>query len=66
MAVHPGPGTAPGAASVHGRGRVCHWPHRCMKRAGIAKGDLIDGATTGKPALTLPALMEPGVKVLSY
>ena len=37
-----------------------------MKQTGNAEGDLIDGSTTGKPALTFPALMEPGVKVLSY
>jgi predicted peroxiredoxin len=38
----------------------------CAKHAGIAKDDLIDGITHGKPEVTLPALFQENGRTLSY
>jgi predicted peroxiredoxin len=46
-------------------GRVIVCP-MCMKRVGITQDDLMDGVTVGKPSVTVPALLKPGVKVMSY
>jgi len=38
----------------------------CMRQAGLTPDELIDGVTVGTPPVTIPALMAPGVKVMSY
>lgn len=38
----------------------------CLRQAGLTAEDLIEGAVLGRPELTLPALMDPQTRVISY
>ncbi|MEZ5582834.1 MAG: hypothetical protein R3F37_08765 [Candidatus Competibacteraceae bacterium] len=51
-------------AFIEKGGKVIVCP-MCLKHAGFSPDDLIDGATMGKPEVTLPALYGSS-KVLSY
>ena len=38
----------------------------CQEKAGIADEDLLEGTTKGSPDVTIPLVMDPDVKILSY
>jgi copper(I)-binding protein/predicted peroxiredoxin len=38
----------------------------CLKRAGFAPGDLIDGVAMGHPDKVMPAIFDPATKVISW
>lgn len=38
----------------------------CQEKAGIADEDLLEGTIKGKPDLTIPLILNPDVKLLSY
>ncbi len=38
----------------------------CQEKAGIADEDLLEGTTKGSPDVTIPLVMDPNTKILSY
>ncbi len=38
----------------------------CIKRYGLKKEDLIDGVVVGNPDITIPAMLDKNVKVISW
>ena len=38
----------------------------CQEKAGIADEDLLEGTTKGSPDVTIPLIIDPNIKILSY